>query len=67
MNKEVDLEKYQLRTDLAIDEVEEKESLKGVKYKVKNIVTIYENYYMRFILIRDSKVLYSPIDFRYRL
>ena len=40
MNKEVDLEKYQLRTDLAIDEVEEKESLKGVKYKVKNINNI---------------------------
>ena len=35
MNKEVDLSKYQIRTDLAIDYVEEKKKLKGVKYKTE--------------------------------
>ena len=33
MNKEIDLSKYQIRTDLAIDYVEEKKELKGVKHK----------------------------------
>ena len=33
MNKEVDLSKYQIRTDLAIDYIEDKKELKGVKYK----------------------------------
>lgn len=33
MDKERDLSKYQIRTDLAIDEIEEKVKLKGVKYK----------------------------------
>ena len=33
MNREVDLSKYQIRTDLAIDYVEEKNELEGVKYK----------------------------------
>lgn len=37
MNKEVDLSKYQIRTDLAIDYVEEKTKLKGVKYKSDTI------------------------------
>ena len=32
MDKEVDLSKYQIRTDLAIDYVEEKKELKGVSY-----------------------------------
>ena len=35
MNKEIDLSKYQLRTDLAIDEISEKIKLKGVKSKVE--------------------------------
>ena len=33
MNKEVDLSKYQIRTDLAVDEIDKKSKLKGVKYK----------------------------------
>ena len=33
MNKEVDLSKYQIRTDLAIDYVESKEKISGVKYR----------------------------------
>lgn len=33
MDKERDLSKYQIRTDLAIDEIEEESKLKGVKYK----------------------------------
>ncbi len=37
MNKEVDLSKYQIRTDLAIDEIGEKVKLKGVKHKTENI------------------------------
>lgn len=37
MNKEVDLSKYQIRTDLAIDYVDEKSKLKGVKHKTDNI------------------------------
>lgn len=37
MNKEKDLSKYQLRTDLAIDYVEEKKELKGVKHSTKII------------------------------
>ena len=35
MNKEVDLSKYQIRTDLAIDYVEENKELKGVKHKTE--------------------------------
>lgn len=37
MNKEVDLSKYQIRTDLAIDYVDEKKELDGVKYKTDDI------------------------------
>ena len=37
MNNEVDLSKYQIRTDLAIDYFEEKKELKGVKYDNYNI------------------------------
>lgn len=37
MNKEVDLSKYQIRTDLAIDEIGENGKLKGVKHKTENI------------------------------
>lgn len=37
MDKEVDLSKYQIRTDLAIDYVEEKKKLNGVKHKTDNI------------------------------
>ena len=33
MNKEVDLSKYQIRTDLTIEELENKNELKGVKSK----------------------------------
>ena len=40
MNKEVDLSKYQIRTDLAIDYVEEKKKLKGVKHKTEIIDNI---------------------------
>ena len=37
MDKEVDLSKYQIRTDLAIDDVEQSSTLKGVKYKTNTI------------------------------
>ena len=37
MNNEIDLSKYQIRTDLAIDYVEEKIKLKGVKHNTKII------------------------------
>lgn len=40
MNKEIDLSKYQIRTDLAIDYVEEKKELKGVKHKTETINNI---------------------------
>ena len=40
MNKEIDLSKYQIRTDLAIDYVEEKKELKGVKHKTEIIDNI---------------------------
>ena len=37
MNKDIDLSKYQIRTDLAIDEIENNTKLKGVKSKTKKI------------------------------
>ena len=37
MKKEIDLSKYQIRTDLAIDYVEEKRTLEGVNYKTNTI------------------------------
>ena len=40
MNDEIDLKKYQIRTDLAIDYVEEKQDLKGVKHKTEIIDNI---------------------------
>ena len=40
MNKEIDLSKYQIRTDLAVDYIEENTKLKGVKYKVDDINNI---------------------------
>lgn len=40
MNKDIDLSKYQIRTDLAIDELENKVKLKGVKSKNSKIDNI---------------------------
>ena len=40
MNKEIDLSKYEIRTDLAIDQIEEKNGLKGVKHDTKIIDNI---------------------------
>jgi len=40
MNKEIDLSKFQIRTNLAIDYVEEKSKLKGVKHKTEIIDNI---------------------------
>lgn len=37
MNHEIDLSKYQIRTDLAIDVIDEKRHLKGVRQNIKNI------------------------------
>ena len=37
MNKEIDLSKYEIRTDLAIDQLEEKSVLKGVKHDTEII------------------------------
>ena len=40
MNKEIDLSKYQIRTDLAIDEIEQNVQLKGIRSSQKNIENI---------------------------
>ena len=40
MNKEIDLSKYEIRTDLAIDQIEEKRALKGIKHNTKIIDNI---------------------------
>jgi len=40
MNHEVDLQKYQIRTDLAIDLISNKESIKGIKSSKKTIDNI---------------------------
>lgn len=40
MNKEIDLSKYEIRTDLAIDQIEEKIELKGVKHNTEIIENI---------------------------
>lgn len=40
MNKEIDLSKYQVRTDLAIDQIEEKSVLKGVNHNTEIIDNI---------------------------
>ena len=40
MNKDIDLSKYQIRTDLAVDEIDKKSKLKGVKYKEETIDNI---------------------------
>ena len=37
MNKEIDLSKYKIRTDLAIDEIEQNVQLKGIRSSQKNI------------------------------
>lgn len=37
MNKEIDLSKYQIRTDLTIDEIEDKVKLKGVESKYSEV------------------------------
>jgi len=37
MNKEIDLSKYQIRTDLAVDELENKIKLNGVKSNIKKM------------------------------
>ena len=40
MNKEVDLSKYEIRTDLAIDQIEEKSKLEGVKHNTEVVGNI---------------------------
>lgn len=40
MNKEIDLSKYQIRTDLTIEHIEDKVKLKGVKRKTRKIDNI---------------------------
>ena len=40
MDKEVDLEKYQIRTDLAIEELEDNIKIKGIKHNIKKIDNI---------------------------
>ena len=40
MNKEIDLSKYKVRTDLAIDQIEEKSVLRGVKHNTEIIDNI---------------------------
>lgn len=40
MNKDIDLSKYQIRTDLAIDYIDKESKVKGLKYKEANIDNI---------------------------
>ena len=40
MNENIDLSKYQIRTDLAVDEIDKKDKLKGVKYSEEIIDNI---------------------------
>ena len=44
MDKEIDLSKFNIHTDLAIDYIDEKSSLEGVKYKEKTISGINVTY-----------------------
>ena len=53
MNDEIDLKKYQIRTDLAIDYVEEKQDLKGVKHKTE----IIDNIIITDVELSENNVL----------
>lgn len=65
MNKEVDLSKYQIRTDLAIDYVEEKGKLKGVKHKTDNIngITVTNVELDEFNDLNKKKGKYITLEF----
>ena len=57
MDKEIDLSKYQIRTDLAIDELEDKGKLRGVKSSTKNVDGIGVS---EVILKENNELLKKP-------
>ena len=65
MDKEVDLSKYQIRTDLAIDCVENKKKLKGVKQKTENIngITVTNVELKRVNDLNKKKGKYITLEF----
>ena len=65
MNKEVDLSKYQIRTDLAIDYVEEKQKLKGVKHSTEiiNGITVTNVILSENNVLNKKKGKYITLEF----
>ena len=65
MNKEIDLSKYQIRTDLAIDSLEENKSLKGIKNKsyVLNSVKVTEVILNKENELKKKKGKYITLEF----
>ena len=65
MNKEIDLSKYQIRTDLAIDYVEEKSELKGVKHKtdIINGITVTNVELENNNILNKKKGKYITLEF----
>jgi len=65
MNKEIDLSKYQIRTDLAIDEIENRVKLKGVKSKSKKIndISITEVILDEENVLNKKKGKYITLEF----
>ena len=65
MNKEIDLSKYQIRTDLTIDELEKDSSLKGIKIKdrVVNEIKITDVYLEEDNALGKKKGKYITLEF----
>ena len=53
MDKEVDLSRFSIRTDLAIDYIDEKSNLKGIKYKRDIINRIL---WINFTLTKENNI-----------
>lgn len=65
MNKEIDLSKYQIRTDLTIDELEKDSKLKGIKIKdrVINEIKITDVYLEEDNALGKKKGKYITLEF----
>ena len=65
MDKEIDLSKYQIRTDLTIDELEKDSSLKGIKIKdrVVNEIKITDVYLEEDNALGKKKGKYITLEF----
>lgn len=65
MNHEIDLSKYQIRTDLAIDVIDEKRHLKGVRQSVRNIddITVTDVYLKENNVLGKKSGNYITIEF----